>query len=209
MIIDILGDSITEGALATCYENTYVYKLGQLLNCEVINHGISGTRIARQVHTSIYNTKFDLDYCLRVQTLDKNADYIVVFGGTNDFGHGDAPIGNKEDDTPDTFYGAVNYLCRHLLDNYKKEQITFIIPFPRLDMNNVYGDGSKKEPSLTLQGYNDIIKEVLNKYGITYLDFKDEFADPAGDLFGDGLHPNDKGHAKLASLLADYFNKIK
>ncbi len=42
--------------------------------------------------------------------MDNDADIIIVFGGTNDFGNGDAPFGEMSDRTPYTFYGA--YQCR-------------------------------------------------------------------------------------------------
>lgn len=44
--------------------------------------------------------------------MDNDADIIIVFGGTNDFGNGDAPFGEMSDRTPYTFYGRIN------ADNY-------------------------------------------------------------------------------------------
>ena len=55
--------------------------------------------------------------------MNHDADYVIVFGGTNDFGHGDAPFGEIGDKTPDTFCGAVDDLVNVLLRYYKKEQI--------------------------------------------------------------------------------------
>ena len=47
--------------------------------------------------------------------------------------------------------------------------------------------------------------KVLNKNHVEYLDVKDEFGRPEQcDLFSDGLHPNDKGHEKLADIIAKY-----
>lgn len=200
MIIDFFGDSITEGAGASSQNKCYVERVGQLLDCRVINHGISGTRFARQ-STPSAESRFDLDFCSRLKDLDKTADYVFVFGGTNDFGHGDAPIGKMGDNTPDTFYGAVAYLAEHLLEMYQRNQITFILPLHRSDENNPYGEGIKEKPSLLLDGYVQIIKEVLDKYQIRYLDFRDEFDE---SMLMDGLHPNDLGHELLANLIVDY-----
>ena len=47
-----------------------------------------------------------------------DADIVVVFGGTNDFGWGDAPLGTMEDRREDTFYGAYHLLLQKLIDRY-------------------------------------------------------------------------------------------
>ena len=146
MIIDFFGDSITEGACASSQNKCFVERVGQLLNCTVINHGVSGTRFAHQDEPSV-SPRFDLDFCYRLKDLNKDADYVFVFGGTNDYGHGLAPIGNMEDESPNTFYGAVNYLANNLLKMYKREQITFILPLHRINEDNPYGEGAKPKPS--------------------------------------------------------------
>lgn len=209
MIIDFFGDSITEGVGASAHDKCYVERVRQLLNCTVINHGISGTRFAHQDKISA-NPRFDLDFCHRLNDLNRDVDYLFVFGGTNDFGHGEAPTGDPKDNTPDTFYGAVNYLSEHLLKMYKREQIIFILPLRRHNEDNIYGDGFKEKPSLTLEGYTKIICEVLDKYHIKYLDFRKEFGEGKNNPYlCDGLHPNDKGHDLLAHLIVDYLRKIK
>ncbi len=94
--IVFLGDSITQGVGADKTENRYTDVFQRLSGATVSNHGISGTRIARQ--TTPYNEMFDKnDFVKRVDELDPDADIVVVFGGTNDFGHGDAPIGTFDD----------------------------------------------------------------------------------------------------------------
>ena len=204
MIINFLGDSITEGYLATKYENSFVPLVGKLLSCKVNQYGIAGSRFARQQYPSI-DPKYDLYFASRVDEIDPEADITFIFGGTNDYGHGDAPIGKMGDKTPNTFYGSVDYLINELLKKYKKNQIVFILPLYRLGENNPYGEGYRSKPTLSLQGYRDIIKEVTSVYGIECLDLKDEMGDPEKvDLYEDGLHPNNKGHQKLAELIVNY-----
>lgn len=53
-------------------------------------------------------------FCGRLDEMDKNADAVVVFGGTNDYGHGDAPFGLFTDRTDETFYGACHTLMSEL-----------------------------------------------------------------------------------------------
>ena len=203
MIINVLGDSITEGALASSEDKTFVSTLARLLNCKVNNYGISGSRIAKQLVPSA-EPRFDLFFGSRVKDLVP-ADLVIVFGGTNDYGHGDASIGNIEDKTPDTFYGGMNYLISELLKKYRKEQILFILPLYRINEDDPLGDHLRKEATLSLQGYRDIMSEVLQSNNINYLDIKDNLGRPGeNDHFGDGLHPNDKGHRLIAELLAKY-----
>ena len=54
---------------------------------------------------------------MRLETMQEEGDLIVVFGGTNDYGHGDVPIGLETDTTLDTFSGNV----RILVDNIRKK----------------------------------------------------------------------------------------
>ena len=57
-----LGDSITEGALASCPEDVYHQIVGRELGfSKTINCGKSGTRIARQREPS-ENPSFDMDF---------------------------------------------------------------------------------------------------------------------------------------------------
>lgn len=202
--INFLGDSITEGAMASKEENTYVYLVGKMTNSLTRNYGISGSRFAKQIIPSV-EPRFDMFFASRVYNMDHLADYVFIFGGTNDYGHGDAPFGEFGDTTPDTFYGSIDYLVNELLKYFKKEQIVFIPPLYRLNENSRRGDGSKPDGSKTLQEYRDAMMEVLNKYDIKVLDLKDKMGKAENNpLLADGLHPNDEGHRYLAELISEY-----
>ena len=90
--INFLGDSITQGTGSSSPENCYVSKVAEYTGALCRNYGIGGTRIARQQEPSEI-AQFDLDFCQRVADMDPDADVVIVFGGTNDYDHGDAPIG--------------------------------------------------------------------------------------------------------------------
>lgn len=205
MIIEFLGDSITEGALASSEDKCLVSLVGQMLHAEVHNHGISGSRIARQ-RTPSAQPRFDLYFRPRVSGLDPNADFVFVFGGTNDYGHGDAPIGEPGDRTDDTFYGAFTLLVEELLKKYPKEKICFISILHRRNEDDPKGDGSVEKPTpRPLKDYVAIEEEIIRKNGLNYLDIRDKFGLVEGNpLFGDGLHPTDLGHQKLAEFVVSY-----
>lgn len=42
---------------------------------------------------------------MRADEMDDDADIVIVFGGTNDYGHGDAPMENFESRTSKLFMG--------------------------------------------------------------------------------------------------------
>ena len=205
--INFLGDSITEGAAASEASKTFINLVGNLLDCEVRNYGISGTRIARQQSPSSV-PQYDKYFASRVSSMKNDADFVFVFGGTNDFGHGDAPMGKMGDKTPDTFYGAMNNLVDELLKFYKKNQIVFMLPLYRIDEYNPYGEGVLKIVREPLPHYRDAMVEVLNDRNIRVFDIKDEIGKPENNpLIADGLHPNDLGHKKIADLVVNYIKE--
>ncbi len=209
LTINFLGDSITEGAGAPNPDATYLAVCAKLAHATAVNYGLSGTRIARQ---KVASDPFspDEDFILRARWMNP-CDFLFVFGGTNDFGHGDAPLGQRGDDTPWTFYGALRVLCEYLLNakGLKKEQICFILPTPREDQESHAGDGRKNFVNWPdLEGYKKVIKEVVSSYGIDI--FESSIPTPPLGVHGpseyyvDGLHPNEKGHRYLGEELYRY-----
>ena len=207
MKINFLGDSITEGAWAGLVERRYSTLVANALGAEECNFGLSGTRIAKQVKKT-NNPDADV-YMTRAVKMPKDAAFTFVFGGTNDYGHGDAKMGTMDDRDPYTFYGAMHELVAYLVSEFDRKKLCFVMPIPRYDQDNVYGDGSKDEPMYPLSAYIAAEKEVLDYYGVEYLDLTDKFYVPTtpeddGDLFADGLHPNEAGHSFLAACLLEY-----
>ena len=206
--INFLGDSITKGERATSNENGFVSLVGKMLPAEVRNYGISGTRFATQ-KTPSEKPEYDMYFASRVKDMNHDADLVFVFGGTNDYGHGDAPIGKLGDKTSETFYGAVTETIIELLKYYKKEQIVFIMPLYRNDECNPYGSHScKSKPGATLPEYRQFMLDILHKYDIEVLDIKEEFGRFENNpLFFDNVHPNDNGHKKIAELVVKYIKE--
>ncbi|MBP5216233.1 MAG: SGNH/GDSL hydrolase family protein [Bacilli bacterium] len=208
MKINFLGDSITEGSLATTYEKTFVYLVGEKGGFLTRNYGIGGTRFAKQRIPS-QEAKYDRYFASRIAEMDHDADFVFVFGGTNDYGHGDAPFGEEGDRTPETFYGAIDDLIRQLLQHYRKEQIVFIPPLYRVNEDSPWGDGSREKPCPPLSAYRKAISEVANSFGVRVFDIKDEIGKAENNpLIADGLHPNDKGHEKIADLIVNYIKTV-
>lgn len=207
--VNFLGDSITWGGCASAIENCFVDVMKRRYGlAEARNYGISGTRIARQ-HTPSEAAVYDQDFCGRAGSMEKDVDVTVVFGGTNDYGHGDAPMGGEEDRTPDTFIGACHFLFQTLLESYPGAKTVVLTPLRRLDQ-----DTPKGERGLRLEDYVNQIRRIAEGYGIPVLDLYEASAIRASDpetaarLTTDGLHPNDAGHAILAEEIGEYLKKL-
>ena len=206
--VAFLGDSITEGVGVSEISKRYTDVFGALTGAVVLNYGISGTRIAKQKNPSP-TEQWDLDFISRVDVMDRFADAVVVFGGTNDFGHGDAPLGKFTDRTEYTFYGACHVLYRKLIEKYPDAEIVIVTPLHRLSESaeiNEYG-----LPFAPLKKYVEAIREVAEYYSLPLLDlYKNSGMQPSVEILRekympDGLHPSDAGAEKIADKLRDFF----
>ena len=210
--INFLGDSITEGAGASDADHVYhaILKKGCHL-AEARNYGIGGTRIARQIKPS-ENEMYDLDFCMRADEMDQDADAIVIFGGTNDYGHGDAPLGEFSDRLVYTFYGACHVLFEKLINRYPGKPIVVMTPLHRENDENVTPEGHLK--NLTLRDYVAVIREVAEYYSIPVLDlYAESGIQPNVPVLKklycpDGLHPNDMGNARIADMLEKFLRRL-
>lgn len=207
--IGFLGDSITEGVGVSDPENLYWQRIRKQCGLrDVCVNGISGSRFAAQRTPTLQDLRADRHFLTRVEELDEDCDVIVVFGGTNDYGHGDAPLGEPADRTENSFWGASHLLCQKLIERFPDKQIVFMSPLHRLGEDDPWGTpGRKTGPVATLYEYAEIIRTVTRQYGIPYLDMLQlSGMTPAIEaqrvrFMPDGLHPNDAGHERLAAKL--------
>ena len=208
-VINFLGDSITAGSGASKPENRYTDVLAREYGLKAANnYGVGGSRIARQV--VVTDSPQDRDFCMRMEEMDESADAVVVFGGTNDYGHGEAPLGEPQDRTPATFWGACHYLMDGLLTRYPGKPILIVSPLRRVNENDPQGDGSgrKLNAFVPLSVYRDILLKTAFHYSLPVLDlYATSGIQPENpvilrSLLPDGLHPNDAGHALVARRIA-------
>ena len=207
-VINILGDSLTEGVGARSEDKTYPAVLGKLTGARINNYGKSGSRIT-DVEDKYNHVASFID---RMYSMDRSADLVIVFGGTNDFWYGDCPIGKRTDTSPETFYGALNTMMKYLLGAYPNADIVFLTPYQqskdadethgykRSTYNN-YGTGTLKE-------YRTAMLDRCQYYGIPVLDLYADYelntADNRealvkyGNYLCDGCHLNDAGYNLLA-----------
>ena len=204
-----LGDSITQGVGASQEESNYVSLVGKMLDCEVVNYGVSGTRIGRQ--TYVYGCQlWNYDFRLRAQIMDEQADMVFVFGGTNDYGHGRLILGKVDERTPNSFCNELRLLIEDLIQKYGKDKLCFILPIRRYDEEPVCCKGENgDEMGVNLSEYVNAMRYILNEYEIAFLDLYTNgipkpLVDIGDDYTVDGVHPNDKGYFLIAEKICQY-----
>ncbi len=207
-VINVLGDSLTEGVGARSEDKAYPVVLSRLTGAVVNNYGVSGSRIT-DIESIRTNPGSFVD---RMYAMDKAADLVLVFGGTNDFWFGDCPIGKRSDTGVNTFYGALNKMLPHLKREYPDADIVLIIPYQQCK------DADETRP-YKRSTYSDFGHGTFSKYRIAMLDRCEYYGIPVLDLYADydlnmadnrealerygnficdGCHLNDAGYNLLA-----------
>jgi lysophospholipase L1-like esterase len=184
-----LGDSITFGLKGT----SWVTKLEDYCGFDTaINYGVSGSTIKSNGSNGFID---------RYTSMAADLDYIVVWGGVNDF--------MWTDQTKAEFKTAYETLISGLLTRYPAAKFLAITPmkFEYTDSDAVGIKSTKynvpRADGIVLKDYVDAEIEVLNKYSMPYIDFFNvggiscESAAQAAAYFAssvDKLHPNTNGN---------------
>ena len=216
-IIDFLGDSITEGHGLTSNFNRYDRYIERTCGLKKANnYGIGGTRIAYQRHPSD-KARYDLDFCGRCWNMDPSADIIVVYGGTNDYGHGDAPFGEVGDKDRTTFCGSVDHLIRTIKELYPSAVLVMVTPAHRSDDGTNPPEEKMTKHNIVgrrLEEYADAIVKIASIHGVPALNLLEKLdIDPkkpedCEKYTFDGLHFNDEGHIALAKCIIEFLKSL-
>lgn len=170
---------------------------------------MSGTRIAKPKDSKENN------FCTRIEKMSDDANMIIVFGGTNDFGT-EISLGSMTDRIQSTFYGALHVLLTSLINKYIGAKIIVITPLHRSDCEKSH-IGEKcieMQNNLSLRNYVEVIREVAEYYSLPLLDlYATSGLQPEIDIIKrlyvpDGLHPNDAGHEILADKISAFLRTI-
>ncbi len=201
--INFLGDSITQGVGASDREKTCYLKVFEALSGAVCrNYGVGGTQFVVQYWG---NDRVDFNY--RAEKMDRDADIVVIYGGTNDFGHC-VKVGKFTDRTEDTFYGAAHCLFTKVIEMFPDATIVVMNPIHR------FGEQYFRQGGAILKDYKDALMEVAEYYSLPVLDlWKNSGIQPQNEILKekytiDGLHPNDAGHELIARMLFDFLESL-
>lgn len=189
--INILGDSISFGDKLKDKSKAYPYVLADKAGTVSLNnYAVCGSAIAG------LNPDRFID---RYTAMDRNADLVLVFGGTNDYGVGKGvDMGTFDDLSDQTFCGALNLMMCGLKQMYPDSEIVFATPLRR------WGDKRKNAKGYTLQQYVSAMQTLGNFWGIRVIDLYSapelNFAAKSSYL-ADGLHPKASGHTLIGNVL--------
>lgn len=208
--INFLGDSITEGVGVSSPEYSYVNVFQAKYEPSLVrNYGISASCIAKTHHPAPDNPPYERYFASRVSEMDADADVVVVFGGVNDFVRGDAPLGQFEDRTADTFYGACHELMRSLIERFPTATIVFITP-----LHNVGAPRNKIGMPTPQIKYIQAIRETAEYYSLPIFDLygmggiQPGLAVHRTHLIPDAVHPNNSGAERIADRLAAFLTTL-
>jgi lysophospholipase L1-like esterase len=217
--VAFLGDSITEGSgVKDRANNRYDNVLARIAGMQHIHSdGIGGSRLAYQRIPS-EEPRRDLCFCGRAFNIPLDADVVVVYGGVNDYFHGDAPIGEMTDNTPATFCGAVRFLMTTLKTRFAGKTVVFMTP-ARCYYKDIPDTCPSTRPmkladAMPVLGYVDIIKQIGAQEGVPVLDLYHTLPIDPNDpelrakYTADGLHFNDDGHHILAQTLKAFLEAL-
>ena len=207
-----VGDSITAGSGT---DKIYYQYLNETLGfSSVTAMGVAGSCISAASDYGQSNQPL----ISRYQDIPA-ADLIVIFMGTNDYGH-ETPLGSIEDTQDGTFYGALNTMIPVLTAKHSSGKIVFVTPMHR------YGFGTSKilgtqftsdnipnGVGAALGDYVEALKTVCGKHGVSVIDLYTECTlDPADpevrtNYMPDGLHPNAAGHELIAGIMESHIRE--
>lgn len=212
--IACLGDSITEGAQAAGWQwHRYIdsWCKSNGINSIVTNLGIGGTSVC----TSSYVSDRLKPFVNRLDTIPADADIVVIFGGTNDWGNS-AILGNITDTGTSSFYGAYKYILEWLAINRPNAKLMTMTPLKRYYRGNgttwVNAQTTPNNRGNTLPDYVRAVKEVSEMYAIPCVDLHNEsglnpvLESVRNRFIGDGLHPTAEGNKKMYPVI---LNKMR
>lgn len=193
--VGFLGDSITYGLGVT---TPYPSVIQNNTNCNSINYGISGNSIAKAGSNGQPNAQ-ENPMCIRYAQMDNDLDYILVFGGSNDYSY-QIPIGDETSDDITSFYGGLNTLIKGLIEKYPGKPLLFLTPLYR----PLYYEGGYK-----FLDYVEAIKNRCKYYSIPYFNLTEKstiksLINTINNLYyvnGDRIHPNEEGQKIIARII--------
>ena len=149
--------------------------------------------------------------------MSDEADYIVIFAGNNDFTQS-VPMGTPDSFDTDTFYGALNVMLSGIREKYPTGKILYVTPLRMWNYRHPEWEepvqyDSHNQQGLTLKDYRDAIINRCDYYSIPYLDLYEQGLYGRTEktreaVYVDGLHPNDKGHRMIASMIAESLKRL-
>lgn len=209
--VQLFGDSITDntwGDLTTWVNHMADYM--PVYDLTIVNNAIGGSRLSKSSTTTNAVENLIEDGT----TVQTDADIIVIWAGTNDWGGGGPELG--------TFlgtygiYGAVKNIITTLSTNAPNALILFATPLQRHNNTDAGREVDAQGTPINSRGYTlrqfaDAIMETCQYFGIPCIDMN------GGSGFNrinirtfttDGLHPNVAGDKRIAHIMCKKIDSL-
>ena len=188
-----IGDSLTSGAGANKYEESYPYLLASKMS-------EAGANIVfKNFSTPGYKTQ-DVINSFLAPTVSANPDIITLLIGVNDIHN---HVGRTQFEK--------NY--RIILDTLTKgtRAKIYLINIPYIGSNTAIVPPLDYYFETETDSYNKIIKKLASEYNLKYIDLnsptKDLFKTDGPHYASDSFHPSAYGYKLWANLIYDRFNQ--
>lgn len=223
--IGIIGDSIAVGERLNSGDKNFITVFAESVGASgVKNVAIGGWDYCDKDSHGIYR---------QVASLDGDEDLIIIFAGTNDYGH-HSPLGEAWTLEPNdegnnvkkattntystTFCGGVHKAIETVWEKYDYIPIVICTPLHRnyASASSGYPDTSHWDNSekLFIDDYIRALKKVASFYGIPVFDsYRLTGLYPINSqqntsYFADGIHPNSAGHKIIGESLASFIKSL-
>lgn len=218
----VLGDSISTDAYGNYTKWVSVLKNQGFLPTDTVNNSQHATGFVARYTAE--NANAENSFVQRIQAItDKSSyDYVIVFGGINDYIQ-NIEMGGDTDKTDKATYfkPAVDWFFDYLIKNFVQARIVVLLP---LRTYNIYKNtaGGSQSTGYYQTAYSDYIKEVAKSYCLPVLNlteesgfcpFVTEFRNkwtliPSGYTTADGVHPNkDYSEKYLAPMIKEFLSR--
>lgn len=202
-----VGDSITEKNSATTVH--YFDYISGVNGMTVVNMGVGGTGYMRGKENS--NAFYQ-----RVSQIPTDSDVITIFGSGNDLAQY-SNIGEYTDATTDTICGCVNATLDAIFTRCPTTPVGIIAPSPWQSYPTT------KTSENIMEGYVEKLEKIAKYRGVPFLDLyhcsnlrpEDStnriscfYNDASLDGNGDGVHPNELGHAIISTKIRAFLETL-
>ncbi len=184
------GDSITERCGAYYTHKDYTQLLSEEFGFYAYNAGVSGAT-ASVISSNTNNLFSQLE---KTEAIYRDADYVSIFIGTNDFGN-KRPLGTIDSMDKSTVYGAFNSAISTIVEANPDVKIMLCTPFWRGDAS-WNGFETVNGAGYTLADMCNAIKAVGAKHGCKVVDQTNVFNAENCTLYmnSDRLHLYESGY---------------
>ena len=198
-----LGDSITAGQGLTT-DTRWTNVLASKYGWNLTNKSQGGISLSSYYYTA--NGKSDVSIAKKAEvlkTMTTKPDVIIVWGGHNDTSYRYSPLGTWDDETTDSFKGALKYIAE-LADEYAPDATLFVLT----PLWNNENPSTLKVPEGTTDTnwmFVDAIYDGAEAYGWIPINMDLCGITPftKTGLLLDNIHPNEAGTEKIVEYLSE------